>query len=65
MSFDPFQEQQPQRDPAPRPPLEQNAMPGGIPVEPMKPIRERVLFPSILLIIEGVLNLLSSLGISL
>lgn len=58
MSFDPFQEQQPQRDPAPRPPLEQNATPGGIPVEPVKPVRDRVLFPAVLLIVSAIINLL-------
>jgi hypothetical protein len=60
MSFDPFHEQQPQRDPVPRPPLE-SAVPNG-PAPDMRAdpraARERILFPAILLIIVGVVNFL-------
>ena len=60
MSFDPFHEQQPQRDPVPRPPLEPAAPNGPAPDMRADPraARERVLFPAILLIIVGVVNLL-------
>jgi hypothetical protein len=62
MSFDPFHEQQPQRDPVPRPPLESTAPNGPAPNAaggpPVTPVRERLIFPAILLILVGVLNLL-------
>ena len=62
MSFDPFQEKNPPRDPAPRPALDSasanNPVPGGVPLQPVKPVRDRVLFPAVLLIVSGVINLL-------
>jgi hypothetical protein len=60
MSFDPFHEQQPPRDPAPRPALESTPPSAPAPDVSAAPAaaRERVLFPSILLIIVGVLNFL-------
>ena len=62
MSFDPFHEQQPPRDPAPRPPLENaasnNPDAGGVPMQPTSNPRERIVMPAVLLIITGVLNLL-------
>ena len=60
MSFDPFHEQQPLRDPAPLPaPAPSPAgdsPPGGSP--PPALVRDRLIFPAILLIIVGILNLL-------
>lgn len=63
MSFDPFHEQQPQRDPAPRPPLDPFAANAPAPIVGAAPsaARERVMFPAILLIIVAVLNLLFAL----
>jgi hypothetical protein len=62
MSFDPFHEQQPLRPPAPPPALESNAgadpAPGGTAPPSAAATRDRLLTPSILLIIVGVLNLL-------
>ena len=60
MSFDPFHEQQPQRDPVPRPSLDSAA--SNSPAQDVRAApsaaRERVMFPAILLIIVGVLNFL-------
>ena len=60
MSFDPFQEQRPPHDPAHRPALESTRDNIPDPTPPVSNARERVLFPAILLIITGVINLLVS-----
>ena len=62
MSFDPFHEQQPPRDPPPRPTLGQDAAPVGDPARPITNVRDRVLFPAVLLIIAGVIYLLFAGG---
>jgi hypothetical protein len=62
MSFDPFHEQQPLNDPVPRPSLGQDATPVGDPARPIANVRDRVMFPAILLIIAGVVNLLFAGG---
>ena len=58
MSFDPFHEQQPPRDPAPRLDASSPNAPAPNPAATFEAARGRVLFPAVLLIVVGVLNLL-------
>ena len=69
MSFDPFQEQQPQRDPAPRPPLDPENLSDGDRIARDASLRggsnarNRVIFPAVLLIVTGILNLFFAGGL--
>ena len=71
MSFDPFQEQQPQRDPAPRPRIEPENLSEGdrdsdrAPLQAGSTPRNRLIFPAVLLIVTGILNLFFAGGFGL
>ncbi len=62
MSFDPFQEKNPARDPVPRPALDStsstNSAPGENSTIQPKSIRDRLTFPAVLLILSGIVNIL-------